>query len=114
MGNLPKWIAVVAGGKGVQPPRPEKPSDIKSVGKRISGAGGKRQRSLGSLRCGGIFLTISTVFYISSLTSNTDHTRGPTPANRKKKGGKGKEAANGSASLEGERWRKINRLGGVS
>jgi hypothetical protein len=49
-------------------------------------------------------LTIFAVFYIPSLTSTTDHTRGPTPANRKKKGGKGKEAANGSVSLEKEKY----------
>jgi hypothetical protein len=63
--------------------------------------------------CGGIFLTIFTFFYISSLTSNMDQTRRPTPENRKKKGGGGKEAVNGRASLEGGKDREINRLGGV-
>src|SRR3990172_1672281 len=100
MGNLRKWFALVPGG-GIEPPRPEKPSDIKSVGKRRSGAGCKRQRFLGSVGCGGIFLTIFIFFYISSLTSNTDQTRGPTPGNRKKKGGGRKKAANRRASLEG-------------
>jgi len=112
MENLPKWVALVPGG-GTEPPRHEKPPDIKSVGKRISGAGCKRQRSLGSVGCGGIFLTIFIFFYISSLTSNTDQTRGPIPGNRKRKEVAGKKLRTGECPLREEKNRDIYRLGGV-